>query len=147
LSSADLSVEIYRLVTRVAGGEPIDVATRSEELATRFAHLGLSAQLIGKAIARAAGMVGVAVDGIGEAPPPLTGAAHPQPAASGSLNGFHVSETPMLATRGPASQSPDLIRGSQSLAIDAAAADASGSEAPAEADRDASLRRLFIRER
>jgi hypothetical protein len=145
LSSADLSVEIYRLVTRVVGGEPIDVATRSEELATRYAHLGLSAQLIGKAIARAAGMVGVTLDGIGEAPPPLTGASHPRPAASGSVNGFHVNETAVSATRGPVSPSPDLIRGSQASAIDVEGAEASGSGAPTEPGRNASLRRLFIR--
>jgi hypothetical protein len=81
LSSADLSVEIYHLVTRAVGGEPIDVATRSEELAARYPHLGLSAPLIGKAIARAAAMVGVALDGIGEAPHTLTDAPHAQPAA------------------------------------------------------------------
>ena len=92
MSSADLSVEIYHLVTRAVGGEPIDVAKRSEELAARYAHLGLSAQLIGKAIARAAGMVGVALDGIGVSPPPLTGAQHPQPGASESVNGTGFRE-------------------------------------------------------
>jgi hypothetical protein len=146
LSSADLSVEIYRLVTRAVGGEPIDVATRSEELATRFAHLGWSAQLIGKAIGRAAGMVGVVLDGIGEAPPPLTGASHPQPAASGSVNGFHVKETAMPATRGAMTPSPDPIRRSQSAAIHAEEAEASASGIPAEPDRDASLRSRLIRE-
>jgi hypothetical protein len=141
LSSADLSVEIYRLVTRVAGGEPIDVATRCEELAARYADLGLSAQLIGKAIARAAGMVGVAIDGIGEAPPP-TGAPHPQPAASESVNGFDPNETATPATRSR------VIPTSRSSTTDAetSASRISASEPPAEPDRDASLRRLFVRE-
>jgi hypothetical protein len=107
LSSADLSV----------GGEPVDVALQSEELAARYAHLGLSAQLIGKAIARAAGMVGVALDGAGEEMSPPVAGARQTHGASASVNGFHANGTAVGATR-----------------------------VPAESDQGAALRRVFIRE-
>jgi hypothetical protein len=144
LSSAELSVEIYHLVTRAVGGEPIDVATRSEELAARYPHLGLSAPLIGKAIARAAAMVGVSLDGMGEAPRPPTDAPHAERAAE-NINGFHPKEAAMPATRNPVFPSAGSTRGrgSRSSTTDA---ETSASEAPAEPDRDAALRRIFIRE-
>jgi hypothetical protein len=66
VSSAELSLDISQIVSRALGGEPIDVAGQSEALAARHADLGMPAELIAKAIARAAGMVGVALDGAGE---------------------------------------------------------------------------------
>ena len=95
MSSAELSIEISRIVSRAMCGEPIDVAAHSEELATRFSDLGMSAELIGKAIARAAGMVGVALEGAGEEDllpaAPLAAATQDQP--GGNANGFHANAT------------------------------------------------------
>jgi hypothetical protein len=58
VSSAELSREISRLVVRIVGGEAIDVSAQGAALAARFPELGMSAELIGKAISRAASMVG-----------------------------------------------------------------------------------------
>jgi hypothetical protein len=63
VSSAELSREISGLVARVVGGETIDVPAQGAALAARFPELGMSAELIGKAISRAAGMVGHPLDG------------------------------------------------------------------------------------
>jgi hypothetical protein len=147
LSSAELSVEIYHLVTRAVGGEPIDVATRSEELAARYPQLGLSAPLIGKAIARAAAMVGVALDSIGEAPHTLTDAPHAQPAVN-NVNGFHPSDAAMPATRSPLVPTSRSSTDAETSAPGASTTGTSASEsgAPAEPDSDAALRRIFIRE-
>ena len=68
MSSAKLSLDIADLVARARGGEPIDVTSKGEELAARYPELNMSGELIGKAIARAAGMLGLAVEGAEEAP-------------------------------------------------------------------------------
>lgn len=57
LSSAELSREISQLVSRSLSGETIDTASEGKELAARYPGLGMSGELIGKAIARAAGMM------------------------------------------------------------------------------------------
>lgn len=65
MSNAELALEIARLVTRAVGGETVDPRRAGVELAARFPELGVPGELIGKAIARAAGMVGIelAADG------------------------------------------------------------------------------------
>ena len=63
MSSTDLSREIAALVTRALGGEAIDPAAAGASLARRFPHLRLSGELIGKAVARSASMVGVTIAG------------------------------------------------------------------------------------
>ena len=63
MSNADLSREIAQLVSRAVAGEAIDPRAAGESLARRFPHLILSAELIGKAVARAASMVGVPLSG------------------------------------------------------------------------------------
>ena len=63
MSNAELSREIAHLVDRALGGEAIDPVAAGESLARRFPHLFLSGELIGKAVARAASMVGVALTG------------------------------------------------------------------------------------
>jgi hypothetical protein len=90
VSSAELSLDISRLVSRALGGEPIDIAGQSAELAVRHADLGMSAELIAKAIARAAGMVGVALDGGEEilVRPVAEAASTPDGEAA---NGFHAN--------------------------------------------------------
>ncbi len=63
MSSAELSVDISRLVSRARSGETIDTASEGEVLAARYPDLGMSAELIGKAITRSASMMGVVLDG------------------------------------------------------------------------------------
>ena len=70
MSSTELSLDIAELVSRARGGEPIDTTAKGEELAAKYPDLGMSGELIGKAIARAAGMLGVALEGAEEAAPP-----------------------------------------------------------------------------
>jgi hypothetical protein len=70
LSSTELSLDIAELVSRARGGEPIDTLSKGEELAAKYPDLGMSGELIGKAIARAAGMLGVALEGAEEAASP-----------------------------------------------------------------------------
>ena len=114
MSSAELSLEISRIVSRAMGGEPIDVAVHSQELAARFSDLGMSAELIGKAIARAAGMVGIALDGAGQEDllpaAPLAAATQDQP--GGNANGFHANGTAVNipAGAGEAEQAAALRR-------------------------------------
>ena len=64
----ELSLDIAELVSRARGGEPIDTSAKGEELAAKYPDLGMSGELIGKAIARAAGMLGLAIEGADEAP-------------------------------------------------------------------------------
>ncbi len=70
MSSTELSLDIAELVSRARGGEPIDTSAKGEELAAKYPDLGMSGELIGRAIARAAGMLGVALEGAEEAAPP-----------------------------------------------------------------------------
>jgi len=59
LSSADLSLDIYHVVSRAVGGEAVDVPATGRELADKYPELGIPPELIGKAILRAASMIGV----------------------------------------------------------------------------------------
>ncbi len=70
MSSANLSLDIADLVARARGGEPIDTTAKGKELAAKYPDLGMSGELIGRAIARAADMLGVALEGAEEAAPP-----------------------------------------------------------------------------
>jgi hypothetical protein len=88
VSSAELSLDISELVSRALGGELIDVVVQSEALASRHANLGMSAELIAKAIARAAGMVGVTLPGADE-DIIVQAAGAAEAAGPQSTNGFH----------------------------------------------------------
>lgn len=57
MSSASLSLDISALVSRSLRGEDIDASAAGNELAARYPDLGMSGELIGKAITRAAGMI------------------------------------------------------------------------------------------
>lgn len=57
MSSASLAREISDLVTRSLRGEAIDVAAHGKALAARYPYLGMSADLIAKAITRSVGMM------------------------------------------------------------------------------------------
>ena len=59
MSREALSLDISRLVARVVAGEPIDTAERGAALAAKYPDLGMSGVLIGQAIDRAVGMVGM----------------------------------------------------------------------------------------
>jgi len=59
VSREALSLDISRLVARVVAGEPIDTAERGAALAAKYPDLGMSGALIGQAIDRAVGMVGM----------------------------------------------------------------------------------------
>lgn len=62
MSSAKLSSDIAELVSRAVSGEEINTRSEGETLAARYPGLGMSGELIGKAITRAAGMMGVSLD-------------------------------------------------------------------------------------
>jgi hypothetical protein len=59
MSQEALSLDISRVVSRVVSGESIDAAERGAFLAAKYPDLGLSGEMIGEAISRAAGMVGM----------------------------------------------------------------------------------------
>jgi hypothetical protein len=63
---SDLFVEIGKLVVAAHGGEPIDLTSVSEELASRYANLNVSADAIARAVARSLGAVGVSMALIAE---------------------------------------------------------------------------------
>jgi hypothetical protein len=58
VSREALSLDISQVVSRVVRGEPIDPTEKGAALAAKYPDLGMSAELIGAAITRAAGMVG-----------------------------------------------------------------------------------------
>lgn len=60
-SHGDLFREIGKLVLAAHAGQAIDLSAKSEELAERYGDLGMPAELIAKAIARALGAIGVSM--------------------------------------------------------------------------------------
>ena len=73
-SSAELSLDISRVVSQVLNGGHVDVARTGEELATRYQNLGMSGAMIEEAISRAAGMVDM-IRGADRPAEPQTGSA------------------------------------------------------------------------
>ena len=63
----DLISEIGKLVVAAHAGEPIDLTATSEELAWRYAHLGVPPDSMARAIARSLSAVSVSVALMGEA--------------------------------------------------------------------------------
>ena len=57
----DLFREIGELVVAAHAGEPIDLTEKSEEMALRYAEIGVPAETIAKAIARSVGAVGISL--------------------------------------------------------------------------------------
>jgi hypothetical protein len=92
VSREELALEISRVVARLAGGEPIDVAEESGRLSSKYAEVGMSRDMINEAIMRAAGMVGM----IKSAPEPDD---WPDPAETPLL-------TPPPADLGPSDAAP-----------------------------------------
>ena len=72
-SSAELSLDISRVVSQVLNGGDVDVARTGEELASRYQNLGMSGAMIEEAISRAAGMVDM-IRGAEKPAEPQTGA-------------------------------------------------------------------------
>jgi hypothetical protein len=77
MSREALSLEISQVVSRVVGGETVDVAERGAVLAQKYPDLGMTGEMIGEAIRRAAGMVGMIRSG--GKPPPEAAAELPAP--------------------------------------------------------------------
>ncbi len=91
-SSAQLSLDISRLVSRAVSGQPVDSALEGAALAQLYPELGMSGAMIGSAIERAVGMVG-AIRNIAEPLPPLADEA--------GDSGPAVDEEPSSADRTP----------------------------------------------
>lgn len=58
-ASAELSLDISRVVSRVMNGEAVDTAATADDLAAKYPMLGMTGAMIEEAISRAAGMVGM----------------------------------------------------------------------------------------
>lgn len=67
-SHGDLFHEIGRLVLAAHAGQAIDLSAKSEELARRYGHLDVPADLIAKAIARALSAISVSMAIVSERP-------------------------------------------------------------------------------
>jgi hypothetical protein len=65
LSSAELSLDISHVVKRLLAGDFVDVSRSGEDLAGKYPNLQMSGELIAKAIARTASMMGVVLEGWG----------------------------------------------------------------------------------
>lgn len=109
LSSAELSLDISNLVTRLLAGEAVDVPRAGEDLAAKYPDLGMPGELIAKAIARAASMMGVVLEGWDTATAarskiPLTvAAAEPGPADDRAP----LMDQPILVHSNPTAVAPD----------------------------------------
>ena len=101
-SSAELSLDISRVVSQVLNGGDVDVARSGEELATRYQNLGMSGAMIEEAISRAAGMVDM-IRGAERPAEPQTGAAEghgSSPSGNGSADDAGNPSRPPLAANG-----------------------------------------------
>lgn len=104
MSSAELSIDIAQLVSRARAGEAIDATVEGETLHAKYPGLGMSAELIGKAVTRAAAMMGVDVDGPREPNAAIladqleSGFGHPAESGrqSGAGETFDPAEAPAL---------------------------------------------------
>jgi hypothetical protein len=93
-SSAELSLDISRIVSQVLTGQMVDTAQKGEELAAKYRNLGMSGAMIEDAISRAAGMMGM-IRG-GDAPVALGERTNdPAPAVRGDVKAS--AETPEAA--------------------------------------------------
>jgi hypothetical protein len=102
-SRAELSLEISRVVSRVLRGEAIDCAEAGEALAARFGELGVSGEMIGEAISRATGMMGMIRENAAQPPPGLRASAggtivDTSPAAEERVSGGNGGAGPAPAT-------------------------------------------------
>ncbi|MDQ3559762.1 MAG: hypothetical protein M3453_11390 [Pseudomonadota bacterium] len=93
MSSAELSVDIAQLVSRARNGEAVDATVEGETLAARYPGLGMSSELIGKAVVRAASMMGVALHG------PEEPVASPEPGNHPDGDGELAGLPPQAETR------------------------------------------------
>jgi hypothetical protein len=91
----ELSQHIAGLLSALRAGDPLDPRSKAEELAAEYADLGVSAQMIEKAIFRAAEMVHLKIDmeACSRPPPPSEDA----PEAAGEHRSEAVAEHPAEA--------------------------------------------------
>jgi hypothetical protein len=160
MSREALSLEISQAVSRVIGGESIDPAARGEFLAAKYPELGMSGEMIGEAITRAANMVGM----IKSAPMPVTWpkepiapAPPPLPETKGTNGDATLVALPNLAESIEESLTSAIDAEIGSLLSERAAAEPSGTAtavpSPADAAANtprrsgplAALRRAFFR--
>jgi hypothetical protein len=80
----DLFREIGELVVAAHAGATIDLTEKSEEMAARYAELGVPAETLARAIARSVGAVGISLAIVRPFDPPVrsrSDAADPWPGA------------------------------------------------------------------
>jgi hypothetical protein len=138
-SSAELSLDISRVVSQVLNGGDVDVARTGEELATRYQNLGMSGAMIEEAISRAAGMVGMIRGAERPAEPGATegnGSSH-----SGCADEANNAAGPPVASNGAHHNPNDpifgaLIFGASAESAAPADGDAAGMRLPAPASDD-----------
>ena len=121
MSREALSLEISQVVSRVVNGEAIDAKAQGAMLAQKYPELGMSGEMIGEAIMRAASMVGM----IKSTPMPAArsaGEAHRHAAPAARMNGDRRGPR-LPALHGPmmAISRPPSIRKMGSLASGEAA--------------------------
>jgi hypothetical protein len=113
VSSAALAREISALVTRSLSGEAIDASAQGEALAAKYPDLGMSGELIGKAIGRAEGMMQTVRSGGSAAAAP--DAAHAGDAAAAEVQPAepvaHDETAPAEKGGGAPAKATDLIDG------------------------------------
>ena len=147
-SSAELSLDISRVVSQVVSGGHVDVARTGEELATRYQNLGMSGAMIEEAISRAAGMVDM-IRGAEKPAEPQTGAAEGNgsgPSGNGRANDAGNPTGPPLPANGAHHDPIDaefgaLIFGAAAETAAPADGAAAGTRLPAPASNDDSGRR------
>lgn len=87
VSHGDLFGEIGKLVLAAQAGEEIDLSAKSEELARRYRNLGVSEEVIAKAITRSIGAISFSLARVSLGEHPANGeSAMPAP-MNGLLNG------------------------------------------------------------
>lgn len=91
MSSTELYREISGLVFRALKGEAVDTVSAGSDLAARFPDLGMPGDLIAKAIARAAGMMGISLEGA-ETLVSSPGLAPEEPMLGAALGGVSQAE-------------------------------------------------------
>ena len=120
MSREALSLDISQVVSRVVSGESIDTAERGAALAAKYPDLGMSGALIGQAIERAAGMVGMIRNAPEPPKPPPRAIEAPAPIRTAPANGAAADghRAPKPASAPP----PVLPVASQSIDDELAAA-------------------------
>ena len=87
VSHGDLFGEIGKLVLAAQAGEEIDLSAKSEELARRYRNLGVSEEIIAKAITRSIGAISFSLARVSLGEHPANGEGGVPVPMNGHLNG------------------------------------------------------------